>query len=76
MIYGAIAWWLGCRFTKAHIPSSKPYVGLKTTSAFHPANINILRRKKKYDIETLSINGVSDKEHFYRKIKQKMCSKT
>ena len=30
---------------------------------------------KKYDIETLTIDGVSDKEHFYGKIMQKMCSK-
>ena len=28
-----------------------------------------------YDIETLSIDGVSNKEHFYRKMMQKMCSK-
>ena len=31
---------------------------------------------KKYDIETLSIDGVSEKGHFYRKIMQKMCSKS
>ena len=36
-----------------------------------------MRRKKGiYDIETLSIDGVSDKERFYRKIMQKMCSKS
>ena len=35
-----------------------------------------LENKKRYDIETLSIDGVSDKEHFYRKIMQKMCSKS
>ena len=29
-----------------------------------------------YDIETLSVDGVSDKEHHYRKIMQKMCSKS
>ena len=45
MNYGAIAWWLGCRFTKAGMPSSKPYVGLKTTSAIHPANINLMSTK-------------------------------
>ena len=33
-------------------------------------------KKKKYDIQTLSIDGVSDKEHFYWKIMQKMCSKS
>ena len=27
-----------------------------------------LEKQKRYDIETLSIDGVSDKEHFYRKI--------
>ena len=33
-------------------------------------------KEKRYYIETLSIDGVSDKEHFYRKIMQKMCSKS
>ena len=33
-------------------------------------------KEKRYDIETLSINGVSDKEHFYRKLMQKKCSKS
>ena len=35
-----------------------------------------LEKKKRYDIEILSVDGVSDKEHFYRKIMQKMCSKS
>ena len=35
-----------------------------------------LEKEKRYDIKTLSIDGVSDKEHFYRKIMQKMCSKS
>ena len=35
-----------------------------------------LEKEKRYDIETLSIDGVSDKEHFYRKIMQKMWSKS
>ena len=35
-----------------------------------------LEKEKTYDIETLSIDGVSHKEHFYRKIMQKMCSKS
>ena len=35
-----------------------------------------LGKEKRYDNETLSIDGVSDKEHFYRKIMQKMCSKS
>ena len=35
-----------------------------------------LEKEKRYDIETLSIDGVSDKKHFYRKIMQKMCSKS
>ena len=34
-----------------------------------------LEKEKRYGIETLSIDGVSDKEHFYRKIIHKMCSK-
>ena len=33
-------------------------------------------KEKRYDIETLSIDGVSDKEHFYGKIMQKMYSKS
>ena len=33
-------------------------------------------KEKRYDIEILSIDGVSDKEHFYRKIMQKICSKS
>ena len=32
-------------------------------------------REKRYDIETLSIDGVSHKEHFYRKIMQKYAAK-
>ena len=35
-----------------------------------------LQKEKRYDIETLSIDGVSDKEHFYKKIMQKICSKS
>ena len=35
-----------------------------------------LEKEKRYDIETLSIDGVSDKKHSYRKIMQKMCSKS
>ena len=35
-----------------------------------------LEKEKRYDIETLSIDGASDKERFYRKIIQKMCSKS
>ena len=33
-------------------------------------------KEKSFDIETLPIDGVSDKEHFYRKIMQKICSKS
>ena len=35
-----------------------------------------LEKEKRYEIETLSIDGVSDKEHFYRKVMQKMYSKS
>ena len=35
-----------------------------------------LEKEKRYHIETLSIEGVSDKEHFYRKTIQKICSKS
>ena len=35
-----------------------------------------LGKEKRYDNETRSIDGVSDKEHFYRKIMQEICSKS
>ena len=35
-----------------------------------------LEKEKRYDIETLPIDGVSDKEHLYRKNVQKMCRKS
>ena len=35
-----------------------------------------LEKEKRYDIETLSIDRVLNKEHFYRKIMQKMCTKS
>ena len=34
-----------------------------------------LEKGKRYDFESLSIDRVSDEEHLYRKIMQKMCSK-
>ena len=33
-------------------------------------------KKKMYDIETLSIHKVLNKDHFYGKIMQKMCLKS
>ena len=33
-------------------------------------------KQERYDIETLSIDGVLDEEHLYRKIMQKVCSKS
>ena len=38
--------------------------------------VSYLEKERRYDIEPLSIGGVSDKEYFYRKIMQKMCSKS
>ena len=35
-----------------------------------------LKKEKRYDIETLSIDRVLNKEHFYGKIMQKMCTKS
>ena len=35
-----------------------------------------LEKEKRYDIETLSIHGASDKERFYRETMQKMCCKS
>ena len=34
---------------------------------------NYLENEKRYDIETLSIDRILDKEHFYGQIIQKMC---
>ena len=34
-----------------------------------------LEKEKRYDIETLSIDGVSDKEHFYTKLCRKCAAK-
>ena len=35
-----------------------------------------LEKEKRYDIETLSIDRVLNKEHFYGKVMQKMCIKS
>ena len=35
-----------------------------------------LKKEKRYDIETLSIDRVLNKEHFYGKIMQKICTKS
>ena len=35
-----------------------------------------LEKEKRYGIETLTIDEISDEEHFYRKIMQKICSKS
>ena len=35
-----------------------------------------LEKKKRYGIETLSIDRVLNKEHFYEKVMQKMCTKS
>ena len=34
-----------------------------------------LEKEKRYDIETLSIDRVLNKEYFYGKVMQKMCNK-
>ena len=41
-----------------------------------PHFVCYLEKEKRCDIETLSIDGVPDKEYFYRKIMQKICSKS
>ena len=38
--------------------------------------ISYLEKEKKYDIETLAIDTVLNKEHFYGEIVQKMCTKS
>ena len=38
--------------------------------------VRCFEKEKRYDIETLSIDAVSDKKQFYRKIMQKICSKS
>ena len=35
-----------------------------------------LQKQKRYDIETLSIDRVLNKEHFYGKVMQKICTKS
>ena len=37
--------------------------------------VSYLEKEKRYDIETLSIDRVLNKEHFYGKVMQKMCTK-
>ena len=37
--------------------------------------VRYLEKKKRYDIETLSMDRVLNKEHFYGKIIQKICTK-
>ena len=60
-----------------------PKINLKVHDIINCLNKNstthfvwYLEKEKRYDIETLSIDGVSDNEHFYRKIMQKICSKS
>ena len=38
--------------------------------------VGYLEKENRYDIETLSIDRVLNKEHFYLKIMQKMCTKS
>ena len=38
--------------------------------------VSYLEKEKRYHIETLSIDGVLNKKHFYGKIKQKMCTES
>ena len=59
------------------------FLNLKVNDVINCLNKNSIthfvwypEKEKRYDIETLSIDGVSDNEHFYRKIMQKMCSKS
>ena len=58
-------------------------INLKVHDAINCLNKNsithfvwYLGKEKRYDNETLSIDGVSDKEQFYRTIMQKICRKS
>ena len=60
-----------------------PKINLKVYDVINYLNKNsithfvwYLEKEKRYDIETLCIDGVSDNEHFYRKIIKKMYSKS
>ena len=64
-------------FSNSILPSFSPcwpllYRMIEEKSRTH--FVHYLEKEKRYDTETLSIEGVSNKEHFYGKIMQKICS--
>ena len=70
-------------FPVSHCFRAWSKINLKVYDAINCLNKNsithfvwYLEKEKRYDTETLSIDGVSNKEHFYGKIMQKICSKS
>ena len=58
-------------------------INLKDPDVINCLNKNLIKhfvwfleKGKRYDIETLTIDTVLNKEHFYEKIMQKMCTKS
>ena len=58
-------------------------INLKVNDVINYLNKNLvthfvwyLEKEKRYDIETLSIDRVLNKEHFHEKVMQKMCTKS
>ena len=67
----------------SHCFRAWPKINLKVYDIINCLNKNLiihlvwyLEKEKRYDIETLSIDRVLNKEHFYGKIMQKMCTKS
>ena len=61
----------------SHFLKAWSKINLKVYDVFNCLKKNFvwyLEKKKKYDIETLAIDTVLNKEHFYGKIIQKMCT--
>ena len=54
--------------------SQSLYRGLNKNLITHLIT-HYLKKEKRYDVETLSIDRVLNKEHFYWKIIQKMCTR-
>ena len=67
----------------SHCFRSWSKINIKVYDLFNCLNKNLimhfvwyLENEKRYDIETLSIDRELNKQHFYGKVMQKMCTKT
>ena len=70
-------------FPVCHCLRARPKINLKDSDVISCLNnkfmthfVWYLEKEKRYDIETLAIDTVLNKEHFYEKIVQKMCTKS